>query len=89
MSAELVEPAEIIQRKPVSLASVINSAEEANAAIKIRSRIPSLEGVLWNLGKGKWEVVATVNGRRKHFGYFLKLQDALWVSRRIRKAVAV
>jgi hypothetical protein len=87
MSADIIQLDPVVTRELSTV--VINSAVEANAAIKIRSRIPSLEGVLWNLGKGKWEVVATVNGRRKHFGYFLKLEDALWVSRRARKAVAV
>lgn len=42
-------------------------------------------GVFWNAGKNKWQACIKVDGKNKHLGYFVNIEDAVGVRRTANK----
>lgn len=41
-----------------------------------KNNTSGVKGVTWNVGKNKWMARCSINGKRKHVGYFDDLDDA-------------
>lgn len=62
--------------KAVELYSDGFSAEEIQKSLGVAQFSSKLKGVSWNKGRQKWVAQLTVNGKKKHLGYFLAEEAA-------------
>ena len=55
---------------------VVNNMQNSMNTKTSKNNTSGAKGVSWDKEKGKWEAYITVDGKRKHLGYFKEFEDA-------------